>query len=123
MKDHRKEIQTIQGLEVVASVCHEANKALCEAYGDISQVPWVDAPAWQQQSAVEGVRFFLTHPDAKPEDQHNQWMEYKLADGWKYGPVKDAEKKEHPCMVPFNELPPVDQYKDKLFQAICKALL
>ena len=28
------------------------------------------------------------------------------ADGWKYGPVKDPEKKEHPCFVPYDDLPP-----------------
>jgi hypothetical protein len=96
---------------------------LCEAYGEPSQVSWEDAPDWQKQSAIEGVKFFLTHPNAKPGDQHDQWMEYKLTEGWKYGPVKDSEKKEHPCIVPFNELSALDQYKDKLFIAICRALL
>jgi hypothetical protein len=120
--DH-KNVPTIKGLEIIASVCHEANRALCEAYGDTSQVSWEDAPDWQKQSAIEGVKFFLTHPNAKPGDQHDQWMEYKLTEGWKYGPVKDSEKKEHPCIVPFNELSALDQYKDKLFIAICRALL
>lgn len=121
--DHRKELPTIKGLEVVASVCHEANRALCEAYGDTSQVPWAEAPDWQKKAAFNGVAHYLTHPNAKPEDSHNQWMADKAAAGWVYGPVKDPVKKEHPCMVPFEQLPAVDQYKDKLFIAVCKALL
>ena len=35
----------------------------------------------------------------------------KQADGWSYGPVKDVEKKEHPCMVTFDELAKADQVK------------
>jgi hypothetical protein len=46
----------------------------------------------------------------------------KLADGWKYGPVKYPEKKEHPCMVPFAELPKEQQLKDALFRHIVPAL-
>jgi len=29
----------------------------------------------------------------------------KLADGWKWGPVKDADAKTHPDMVAFEKLP------------------
>ena len=34
----------------VARVCHQANKALCDAYGDMSQPDWDDAPEWQRGS-------------------------------------------------------------------------
>lgn len=106
----------------VAKVCHEANKALCEAQGDISQVPWVDAPMWQRESAINGVNFNLNNPDAPASASHDNWLEEKKKDGWKYGPVKDAEKKEHPCYVPYNELPVDQQAKDHLFKAIVTAL-
>jgi len=43
--------------------------------------------------------------NAGPEKSHESWMKVKEIDGWKWGPVKDPEKKEHPCMVPFSELP------------------
>jgi hypothetical protein len=45
-------------------------------------------------------------------------MKQKLDDGWKYGPVKDPEKKEHPCLVSFSELPKEQQAKDFIFRAI-----
>lgn len=38
------------------------------------------------------------------------------ADGWKYGPNKDFERKEHPCLVPYNELPEIQQRKDAVFR-------
>lgn len=105
----------------IARICHEVNKAYCEALGDNSQLPWEDAPNWQKESATLGVILHSTHPEAGPEASHESWMKQKLEDGWKYGPVKDAEKKEHPCIVPFGELPVEQQAKDFIFRAIVHA--
>ena len=49
-------------------------------------------------------------------------MQEKINDGWVYGEVKDAEKKTHPCIVPFEELPEFQQKKDALFCAIVDSL-
>lgn len=46
----------------------------------------------------------------------------RLDEGWKYGPIKDADKKEHPCMVPFADLPAAQQAKDYIFRAVVHAL-
>jgi hypothetical protein len=54
---------------------------------------------------------------------HTNWLRDKIKDGWKYGPVKNSEKKEHPCMVLYNELPPEQKNKDYLFRAIVRQLL
>lgn len=109
--------------EHIAAICHEANASLCAAYGDFSQAGWGQAPAWQRESAVAGVTFAAANPDAPTSAQHDSWMAAKDADGWEYGPVKDAEAKTHPCMVPYEQLPAEQQAKDHLFKAICKALL
>lgn len=108
--------------QIIARVCHQANKAHCENHGDTSQVDWERAPGWQQKSALLGVRFAMQNPDAPASAQHDSWSRTKLEEGWKYGPVKDAEKKEHPCLVPFDQLPAEQQAKDRLFRAIVNAL-
>lgn len=105
----------------IAKVVHQANKAYCETLGDTSQVNWEDAPKWQRDSAVQGVLFKLHNPESTPEDSHNSWLAEKERTGWKYGEVKDAEKKEHPCFVPYNELPESQQIKDYIFSNIVKA--
>lgn len=110
-------------LEKIAEVCHEANRAICEAIGDDSQLPWDKAAGWQRESARKGVLFTLKNPDLTPADQHNAWMRDKAAEGWKYGPVKDAEEKTHPCMVPYEELPAEQKVKDHVFRAIVKAMI
>lgn len=109
-------------VENVAKICHEANKALCETQGDFSQPSWEEAPQWQIDSAINGVLFHLDNPDATPMCSHNSWLAQKEAEGWKYGPIKDAEKKEHPCFVPYDQLPLEQQAKDYLFGGIILSL-
>ena len=109
--------------EYAARVAHEINRAYCQALGDDTQPPWHEAPQWQRDSAIQGVKFHFGNPDAGPEASHESWMQQKLADGWAYGPVKDPERKEHPCIVPFHDLPREQQAKDYLFRAVVHALL
>jgi len=109
-------------ITTIAQICHEANRALCEATGDHSQQPWTFAEEWQRESAIKGVQFAIDNPDAPDSATHDSWMADKLADGWTYGPVKDANAKTHPCLVPFDQLPPDQQAKDPLFRNIVRAL-
>ncbi len=108
--------------EQIAKVCHEVNRAYCQALGDDSQPIWEDAPDWQKESAVNGVAFHIANPDAGPDHSHNAWLREKEAAGWKYGPVKDAEKKEHPCFVPYDQLPTDQKAKDYIFRSIVHVL-
>jgi len=105
----------------IAIICHEANRAYCEAMGDTSQAPWHQAPKWQQDSAINGVEFHLANPGATPENSHENWMREKAAAGRKYGPVKDADKLEHPCFRPYGELPIEQRAKDHIFRALVHA--
>jgi hypothetical protein len=107
--------------EQIARVAHEANRAYCQALGDNSQPAWEDAPQWQKDSALLGVELH-TSGDHGPEASHESWMAQKVADGWRYGPEKNPEIKEHPCMVPFSDLPKEQQAKDFLFRGVVHAL-
>lgn len=106
----------------IAKVCHEANRAYCEANGDDTQKAWKDAPLWQRESALNGVIFHLSSPNATPSSSHDSWLKEKLENGWKYGSVKDSDKKEHPCIVPYDDLPDVQKAKDALFIGVVHAL-
>lgn len=107
--------------ESIAKVCHEANRAYCETLGDASQPRWEDAPEWQRLSAIKGVQHAVENPHAPPSASHDSWLEEKRATGWKYGPVKDPERKEHPCFVPYDELPIEQRRKDAIFVAVARA--
>lgn len=104
-----------------ARVCHEVNRAYCQAIGDDSQPTWEDAPNWQKESALLGVSLH-TFNDVGPEASHESWMAQKLAEGWEYGLVKDPILKIHPCIKPFADLPKEQQVKDHLFRAVVHAM-
>ena len=38
------------------------------------------------------------------ENTHAVWANTRIEQGWKYGPVRDDAKKEHPCLVEYDEL-------------------
>jgi hypothetical protein len=107
----------------IARICHEVNKAYCESQGDYSQLSWEEAPQWQVDSAVLGVKLHTDDPNAGPRASHDSWAAQKIADGWVYGPTKDAEAKTHPCLVPFDSLPVAQQAKDFIFRGVVLALL
>lgn len=106
----------------IAKVCHEANRTYCQSIGDDSQKPWEEAEQWQRDSAVKGVEFRQQNPDAPFAAQHESWMKEKVEAGWTYGEVKDAEKKQHPCIVAWKQLPIEQRRKDALFAGIVTAL-
>lgn len=107
----------------IARLAHEVNRAYCASLGDTSQPAWEDAPDWQRASAIAGVEMHLANPDATPEQSHQAWLEQKAADGWVYGKVKDAEKKEHPCFLPYEDLPGEQKAKDYLFRGVVHAVV
>lgn len=108
-------------VEDIARICHEANRAICEANQDHTQMTWDNAEQWQRDSAIAGVKGF--DPDGTSSSQHDLWCKHKVDDGWKYGEVKDSGLKTHPCLVPYDELPFADKVKDYVFRGIVSACL
>lgn len=112
MKDY-----TPNQIETIAKVAHAANSAWCAKHGD-PVVSWEDG----RYPSIASVEYLLAHPDAPDSAFHDAWAAQKHADGWTYAPVRDNAQKQHPCLVAFSELPPHQQAKDRLFQAIVRAL-
>lgn len=44
---------------------------------------------------------------------HEVWAKSRMAEGWTYGPVRDDIKKQHPCLVPYDELPEIEKEYDR----------
>lgn len=107
-------------IEACARAAHEANRAYCLAIGDTSQPSWDDAPDWQKSSARNGVKGALA--GNTPEQSHESWLAEKRDTGWKFGPVKNPETKEHPCFVPYAELPPAQRAKDTIFTTVVRTV-
>lgn len=109
--------------EHIAQVVHAANREYCLTHGDNSILPWDIAPAEIKQSAIDGVNYYINNPNTTPEQTHENWCKFKLAQGWIFGKTKDPLNKTHPCLVPYNDLPEHQKMKDHLFLAIVKTLI
>lgn len=107
----------------IAELAHEVNRAYCRAIGDDSQLPWAEAPLWQKQSAIAGVKAQWYDKNPNPRASHESWLAHKLAEGWSWGPVKSEERKTHPCMVPYDDLSSEQRAKDVLFVAVVQSAL
>lgn len=108
----------------VARVVHEANRALQTVQNDPAipvSPPWDATDPETRRSVVMGV-IGVRLGSSSPRESHEGWCDYKLAHGWVHGDVKDETAKTHPCLVPYDELPPSQRVKDELFVAIVKAL-
>lgn len=103
-----------------AATAHEANRAYCQSIGDNSLVPWVDTPEEIRRSARDGVRF-VWDGTKTPEQSHENWLKFKEADGWHYGPTKDPLRKTHPAFLPYKELPEEQRIKDHIFRSVVLA--
>lgn len=110
-------------IETIARMAHEANRNYCQSIGDHSQPPWGEAPAWQKESALNGVQFLRDNPDATAKESHESWLMEKDFDGWTYDTEKSVPNKTHPCMVPFDSLPIEHQIKDHIFCSVVRACI
>ena len=101
----------------IAQVCHGLNRLWCDHNNDPSQQSWGNAPREAKDASRRAVLFHLANPDAGDAATHEAWSTDKIAEGYRYGPDKDAVAKTHPCLVAFEALPPHQQFKDRLFRA------
>ena len=44
---------------------------------------------------------------------HDVWAKNRIAEGWTWGPVRDDEKRQTPCLVPYEELPEEEKAYDR----------
>ena len=51
--------------------------------------------------------------EALAENVHETWAKGRMDAGWTYGLVRDDTKKQHPCLVPYGELPESEKAYDR----------
>lgn len=47
------------------------------------------------------------------ENAHDIWATQRLSEGWRFGPVRDDVGREHPCLVPYANLPESEKAYDR----------
>jgi hypothetical protein len=55
---------------------------------------------------------------------HDIWSKQRLEEGWRYGPHRNDQKKEHPGLVPYTDLSETEkEYDRKVSLGIIKTIL
>jgi hypothetical protein len=47
------------------------------------------------------------------EHNHDVWALQRLGTGWTFGKERNDQRKEHPCLVPYSELPESEKDVDR----------
>ena len=47
------------------------------------------------------------------KNTHDVWALQRIKDGWTYGAMRDDDKKQHPCLVEYTELPEEEKVYDR----------
>jgi len=56
---------------------------------------------------------FLNNIEKIAKNVHNQWMSGRLSEGWKFGKKRSDEMKEHPSLIPYEELSEEEKEYDR----------
>lgn len=83
--------------------------------------PWEQRDAAFQRNLIAAVNK-QAGPDKLTSEValHDAWVEAYRQMGWRVGPVRDPIAKTHPDMVPFHEMPRLEQEKDWVFFMLCE---
>lgn len=44
---------------------------------------------------------------------HDNWAQSRLNEGWTYGPERNDNLKQHPCLVDYDDLPEIEKDYDR----------
>ena len=47
------------------------------------------------------------------ENVHEVWAENRMKEGWTYGKRRDDNKRQHPCLIPYVDLPEEEKAYDR----------
>ena len=55
---------------------------------------------------------------------HETWVRMRLDEGWTLGPRRDDDRREHPCLIAYAELPDIEKEIDRqVTPATLKAII
>lgn len=70
-------------------------------------------PCPEDTSMVELPESLLPLIEKMARNVHEVWAANRMAEGWTYGPVRDDRLRQHPCLVPYEELPEIEKDYDR----------
>ena len=103
---------------IIAKVIHSANRAYVDAIGGRAvNLTWEEIREEERQGLTKAISNMIIDPQT-PSVSHEQWCLAREKDGWSKDLKYDYNRKTHPNMVPYDQLPFEEQFKDHLFMGI-----
>lgn len=99
----------------LAKLCHSAINDFKFLIMKEYPIFWDDAEQWMVDDTIGSIEMIVSSDNPTYDMLHNHWMDMKVSAGWSFGEVTDRPNKIHNCIIPFDELSPEEQAKDKLF--------
>lgn len=105
------------------NLCADANDELCDqpqcdgGESKCAEEQPEEVPAYLPKPAetcdVELAEELADLVENMAKNVHEVWAANRIAEGWRYGKVRDDARKEHPCLVPYEELPNSEREYDR----------
>lgn len=73
--------------------------------------PYIPQPV--DTASVELPSELMPLTEQMARNVHEVWAQTRISQGWTYGPVRDDERKQHPCLVPYEDLPESEKVYDR----------
>jgi len=70
-------------------------------------------PAPRDTSDIELPRSVRELTELLAKNAHENWARQRMDDGWTYGPKRDDARKEHPSLVPYEQLSESEKEYDR----------
>jgi len=95
-----------------------SSKSKSKAEGPVASDPNGSAPggyrpAPADTSGIAITKDILDLTELLARNTHANWAHQRLSDGWRWGPARDDEKREHPCLVAYDDLPEQEKEYDR----------
>jgi hypothetical protein len=103
---------------IIAKVIHSANRAYVDAIGGRAvNLTWEEIREEERQGLIKAVASMIVNPQL-PETSHEQWCLAREKEGWTKDVRYDYNRKTHPNLIPYDQLPLEEQFKDHMFMGI-----
>lgn len=118
--DNRSTLPDNGLVNLCCRAAYEASRAWCHSIGDDSHKPFDDLSTAEKAPIRESVIGILQ--GNIPEQIHEDWRRRKIADGWSYGSEKDEERRSHPALLPYAELPLEQRVKNDIWRGVTQLM-
>ncbi len=70
-------------------------------------------PCPTDTSGIEMPEDLVELTEQMARNVHEVWARTRIGQGWSYGPTRNDDLKQHPCLVPYDDLPESEREYDR----------